>query len=97
MQVDFRIRKLKRRYQESDEAIRAWGPKVGRKYIGRIDIIKQVKSIEELASLPALHFHELKGERAGQYAINLTEFDRLIVKVEEQVVIIEEVSGHYGD
>jgi proteic killer suppression protein len=97
LQVDFRTRKLKRRYQQSDEAVRAWGAKVGRKYIERINIIKQVKSIEDLASLPALHFHELKGERAGQYAINLTEYDRLIVRVEGQVVIIEEVGGHYGD
>ncbi len=97
LQVDFRTKKLKRRYQTSDEAVRARGTKVGRKYIERVNIIKQVKNIDELAGMPALHFHELKGSRAGQYAVNLTEYDRLIVRIEGQVVTIEEVSGHYGD
>ena len=55
LQVDFRTKKLKQRYLRSDEAIRAWGAKVGRKYI------------------------------------------ELIIRVEGQVVIVEEVSGHYGD
>lgn len=78
----------------------SFGGVVGRKYIQRIKIIKSTKSIEDLKSLPGLRFHALKGDRLGQYAVNLTGFYRLIFTVEGEtlnVVKIEEVSKHYDD
>lgn len=100
MQVIFRTRKLEREYTQSKKAFKSYGEKVGRKYIQRINIIKQAKDIDELHVLPGLRCHPLKGNRAGQYAINLTEFYRLIFTLEGnslEIVRIEEVSKHYGD
>jgi proteic killer suppression protein len=100
VEVTFRTRKLERQYRESDKAIRACGAKVGRKYISRINIIKQAKDIDELMNLPVLRCHPLKGDRAGQYAIVLTGFYRLIFTLKGntlEIVHIEEVSKHYGD
>lgn len=100
MEVTFRTRKLERQYRESDKAIRAYGLQIGRKYISRINIIKQTKDIDELMNLPVLRCHPLKGDRAGQYAIILAGFYRLIFTLKGdalEIVHIEEVSKHYDD
>jgi proteic killer suppression protein len=81
-------------------AVREFGAEVARRYIQRILIVKNTRSVDELRRLPGLRFHALSGNRDGQYAINLTGFYRLIVTLEGtelQIVRIEEVSKHYGD
>lgn len=73
---------------------------VARKYIQRINIIKQTQEIDELFKLPGLRCHPLRGNRQGQYAVNLTGFFRLIFTLHGdalEIAHIEEVSKHYGD
>ena len=49
MEIAFRTRKLLRQYQRSADAARACGDEVGRKYIARIDLMKQARDIEEVS------------------------------------------------
>ncbi|HOW57829.1 MAG TPA: type II toxin-antitoxin system RelE/ParE family toxin, partial [Smithellaceae bacterium] len=81
MEVHFRTKKLQKQYESHKEAEKAYGATVARRYIGRINIIKQTHSLKELMQLPGLRCHELKGDRKGQYAINLTGYYRLIFTV----------------
>lgn len=100
MEVFFRTRKLKKRYEESREAEKIYGREVARKYIERVNIIKQVHDINELCTLPGLRCHPLKGDRKGEWVIKLTGFYRLIFTLEGkklEIVCIEEVSKHYDD
>lgn len=100
MLVNFKTKKLRKQYETSAEAIKAYGPEVGRKYVQRIGIIKQTATLTELQALPGLRCHALKGNRLGQWAVNLTGFMRLVFTFEDEaltVVCIEEVSKHYGD
>lgn len=100
MEVRFRTRKLERQYVESRLAERAYGKEVARKYIQRVNIIRACVDFGELMAQRPLACHPLRGDRAGQYAIKLTGFIRLIVTFEAgeiDVVCIEEVSKHYGD
>ena len=100
MEVTFRTRRLEREYREYKKAVKAYGNEIARKYIDRINIIKTVADIDELMGLPVLRCHPLKGDRAGQYAIKLTGFYRLIFTLKGdalEIVHIEEVSKHYGD
>lgn len=100
MEIVFRTRKLEREYQEYARAVKSYGPEVARRYILRINIIKQARDIEELMSLPALRCHALRGNYRGQYAIKLTGFYRLIFTLKGnalEIAQIEEVSKHYGD
>ena len=100
MEVQFRSRDLERCFLESKQAIKAFGPVVGKKYIQRIQIIQAIPNLSLLMALPSLNCHPLKGDRAGEWAINLTGFVRLIFTfVDEQLtaVQIEEVSKHYDD
>lgn len=100
MEIAFRTRKLEREYQEYARAVKSYGPEVARRYILRINIIKQARDIEELMSLPALRCHALRGNYREQYAIKLTGFYRLIFTLKGnalEIAQIEEVSKHYGD
>ncbi|NQT25127.1 type II toxin-antitoxin system RelE/ParE family toxin [candidate division KSB1 bacterium] len=100
MEVCFRTKKLQRHYENGREAERAYGRDVARKYIQRINIIKQVCDINELCVLPGLSCHPLKGDRRGQWAVKLTGFYRLIFSLKGkklEVACIEEVSKHYDD
>lgn len=99
MKVKFRRTALQKQYEQSAKAQKAYGAQVARKYIGRINILKQVKSRDEIMTQhPTLRCHALTGDRKGQHAIRLRDRSRLIVTFEsEEIVCIEEVSKHYGD
>ena len=100
MQIQFRTKKLEKQYVQHKLAVKAYGNEVARKYIQRINIIKYAKDFDELSGLPGLRCHPLKGDREGQYAINLTGFYRLIFTIvgeSLEIVQIEEVSKHYDD
>ena len=100
MQIRFRTKKLEKQYVQQKLAVKAYGNEFARKYIQRINIIKQAKDYDELSGLPGLKCHTLKGDREGQYAIYLTGFYRLIftlVGESLEIVQIEEVSKHYDD
>jgi proteic killer suppression protein len=96
--IEFRKNILRKQFENSAEAIKAYGEQVGRKYIERINILKRANNINELSQMHALRCHPLHGTRAGEWAINLTGYYRLIFTLEGknlQVVRIEEVSKHY--
>ena len=98
--VTFRTKRLEQCYVEHQVAVRDFGKDVARRYIERINIIKQTVSLEELARLRTLRYHPLKGDRAGYHAVKLTGFMRLIFSLEGDalaIVRIAEVSKHYDD
>ena len=100
MQIQFRTKKLEKQYTQHKLAVKAYGNEAARRYVERINIIKQTKIFDELSGLPGLKCHSLKGDRERQYAIYLTGFYRLIftlVGESLEIVQIEEVSKHYDD
>jgi proteic killer suppression protein len=100
VQIRFRTTKLQKQYENHREAEKAYGIQVARKYIERINIIKQSHGMDELRRLPGLSCHELKADRHGQWAVNLTMRYRLIFFLEGdemEIVCIQEVSKHYND
>lgn len=100
MEVEFRTRRLQLCYVESAVGVQAWGARVARRYVERINILKHVKSVAELHKIAALRLHPLKGSRRGQHSITLVDRWRMVVTFKAEavtVVRIEEVSAHYGD
>jgi plasmid maintenance system killer protein len=98
--VRFATSRLEHCYREARLAQREWGPKVGRKYIQRINTLWAAKDGRDLIALQSLALHPLKGDRKGQWSIRLGERERLIVTFENDtwtIVRVEEVSQHYGD
>ena len=100
MEVRFKTNKLQKQYENSKEAIKAYGLDVAKKYIQRVGILKSAKSFDDLSKIPQLRFHPLTGNRKGEFAISLTGFYRLIITNDGDtfdIAKIEEVSKHYDD
>ncbi len=100
MEISFRTKKLQKQYENSSEAVKAYGSQIARKFIMRVNTLKTAKNFDELYSLPGWDFHPLTGDRKGEYAIKLTGFWRLIITNDGDtfdIAKIEEVSKHYGD
>ena len=100
MKVASRTTALRKQYEHSVKAKKAYGRLVARKYIERVNILKAAKNQAEIMAQTALRCHALKGDRKGQYALLLHGRWRLIVTFhsgEIEIVRIEEVSKHYGD
>ena len=100
MEVRFKTNKLQKQYENSKDAIKAYGIDVAKKYINRVDLLKSAKSFDDLSKIPQLRFHPLTGDRKGEFAISLTGFYRLIITNDGDtfdIAKIEEVSKHYDD
>ena len=73
---------------------------MARKYVQRVNIMKNARNIKELIILPGLSCHSLKGDIRHQWAVRLSGFWRLIFTLRGEtfeIVQIEEVSKHYED
>lgn len=100
MEVRFKTNKLQKQYENSKDATKAYGADVAKRYIQRVNILKSVKSFDDLYTIPQLKFHPLTGDRNGEFAISLTGFYRLIITNDGDtfdIAKIEEVSKHYDD
>ena len=100
MEIKFKTNKLQKQYENSKDAVKAYGMDVAKKYIQRVNILKSTKSFDELYKIPQLKFHPLTGNRNGEFAISLTGFYRLIITNDGDsfdIAKIEELSKHYDD
>lgn len=80
MELQFRSQRLKKAFESEKQAIRNWGPDVGKKYVTTVHFLGNVESMDDLRSFAFLRFHGLRGNRAGQFAVSLTGKWRLILK-----------------
>jgi toxin HigB-1 len=80
------------------EASRLFGVPIGRKYIQRLAVLRATDKFGQLYGLRALRLHPLKGDRAGQYSVNLNDNYRLIIeKVQDDTVRIIDVEDYHGN
>lgn len=98
--VTFRTRQLEKCYLDVAAGDRTFGKVLADRYVERINILRNATSFQHVRKISRLRCHQLKGERLGEWAINLDRFHRLIFTYTGglmEVVCIEEVSKHYGD
>jgi toxin HigB-1 len=77
MDIHFSDSRLKRRCESEKDSQRSYGPDCAKKIAARIADLKAASSLDEFRGLPG-RCHELKGNRAGQFALELTGGMRLI-------------------
>lgn len=77
-------------------------PDIVKRYKKRIDLLIQATKIEELLSLPSLHYEVLKGNKAGISSVRVNDLYRIEFTVTTQgaepviyVCDILELSNHY--
>ena len=98
MELEYSTKRLAAASASIAESIRLFGVPTGRKYIQRITILRAIDEFNQLYGHRTLQLHQLKGDRAGQYAINLIGNYRLIVeKIREDKILVVGVEDYHGD
>lgn len=80
MEVLFATKKLQKVCNSEREIIRTFGASCGRLLQRRLADLAAAVSLADLSTLPQARCHPLKGEREGQFAVDLEHPRRLIVE-----------------
>ena len=80
MDIDFRTKKLKRVCNSISLARRAYGVEKGEYLMRRLGQIKYSDNLAVLMTLPQARCHQLKGNRRGQFSVDLKHPFRLILE-----------------
>ncbi len=100
--MDFRFSdaKLTKLYTKGTGA-RGYPEGVVDSFLRRIRSIDAAKDERDLRVPATVHYEKLKGDYAGRYSIRLKGRWRLILRIvaekDQKVVIIDEITQHYGD
>ena len=78
MDIAFRTRKLENTFNSSKALHRVYGPRRARAIMIRLAALKAAKTLEQVPTTPPDRRHRLRGDRDGQYAVDLVHPYRLI-------------------
>lgn len=110
MHIEYHNKKVEQYCTDMIEAKKKFELKIATKLMQVINFIEAAESLNDVIKYPPFNFHDLKGNRKGQYAIDIAGRKskyRLILKLSKsetidvyadaksiEVVIIQEVSKH---
>ena len=77
MNIEFKSNKLEKQLCNASETKRAFGNNA-RKVSTRMDELRAAPNLAVLKQLPAANCHELKGDRQGEWAVDISANHRLI-------------------
>ncbi len=80
MEVVFRSSKLQRLCCSEKQCNRKWGPENGRLIRRRLADLNAAENLADLWKLPQTRLHALKGDRDGQFAVDIKHPYRLIFR-----------------
>ena len=98
MQIEYRNKCLEKVCTDAVVAIRKHGIEMAEKIDQRIGEIKAADSVEQMIQFGVGRCHPLKGNRLGQYAVDLVHPQRLIFTKrgrEIQIVNIMEITDYH--
>lgn len=85
MDISFANKKLEKFANSDREAVRELGKRCASLFKTRLDDLKAATTLEDTRHLPG-HYHELKGDRKGQWACDLEHPNRLIFEPHEDPI-----------
>lgn len=93
MEVSFADRKLEKLSADYNKCRQRLGDKRAKLFITRLNVLRDAATLEDIRHLPG-RFHELSGDRKGQWACDLDHPYRLIFTPQEDPIPINE-HGQY--
>ena len=100
MEFRFSDRKLEKLYTKEADAHK-YPEGVVDAFLLRVRRIDAAKDERDLRVPASVHFEKLKGKYAGSYSMQLKGRWRLILRIaveeDRKVVVIDEITQHYGD
>lgn len=80
MEIEFRTAKLRQSCENFKKACRTWGQESARRLVQRLNEIEAAETLDVLLRLPGARCHQLKHDRAGQFAVDLRPPKRLVFR-----------------
>lgn len=80
MDIVFRTRKLARIFNSREALIREYGKPCARKIMIRMSVLRSAKDLSMVPSESPDRCHPLKGDHAGEFAVDLTHPFRLVFR-----------------
>ncbi len=102
MQVKFKNDYLESLYQGKETRRKPlYSKEIIIQFKKKVQILEMTASTQELKKFKSLNFEALKGDRKGLYSIRINRSYRLEFKVINdqviEIILIEDLTNHYGD
>ena len=78
MDISFRTRRLERTFNSERNLSIAYGDRMSRVIQIRLAVLRNARNLSQVPVTPPDRFHMLRGDRMGQYAVDLVHPYRLI-------------------
>lgn len=78
MEIQFRTARMQRACSSERESNRQWGPQNARRIRQRLAELHAADNLADIGTLPAARLHLLRGDRVGQFAVDVVHPFRLI-------------------
>ena len=85
MLIGFKTNKLSRIFNSMDLLKKTYGPEQARKIALRIKVLEAAPCLADVSTLPPERRHELKGNRKGQFAVDIAQPFRIIFLTKEAI------------
>ena len=95
MEIAFKDRKLGEMVNDQRRLVRALGSRRAEQLLLRLTQMVSARNITVLKASRG-HYHELTGNRKGQWACNLNQPYRLVFTVEGDTIVIIEIVDYHG-
>lgn len=111
MHIEYKNNDVEKVCNNLNEAKKRYPIKVANKLMKVINFIKNADSLQDIIQYPPFHFHDLKGDRKGLYAIDIdgrrSSYRLILMQMDEkltdiyaiaksvEIIMILEVSKHY--
>ncbi len=98
MQILYRSHKIEKICTVASEAVKLYGLDMARKIHQRIDELSAAESVSEMVQYGIGRCHLLKGNRKGEYALDLVHPYRLVFKIVNDsidIVCIREIVDYH--
>ena len=93
MYIEFKKKKLRKQCESFAALRKAFGDIIAKQVVMRLNALKAADCIEDLDPLPPTRCHPLKGDRKGQYAMNVGQPYRLIFEPLTETRIVGETGA----
>ena len=93
MQISFRTRRLERTFNSGRNLTRQYGDRMARTIQMRLAVLKNARSLSQVPTTPPDRRHMLRGDRSGQYAVDLVHPYRLVFEPNHDPIPIGEDGG----
>ena len=93
MDIAFRTRKLERIFNSAAALQKAYGARMARMIMTRLAVLEEAANLASVPTTPPDRSHLLRGDRAGQFAVDLVHPHRLVFEPNHELLPRAEDGG----